>query len=244
MGTGYPLVLLHGWGWHSGIFLPIASQLAQHFQVFLIDLPGCGKSSLEITDYTIESLATTLCKHLPEQAIWLGWSLGGMIAWWVALHHPTAIKQLITVSSSPRFIADDHWPGVAPAALHTFQHRLLNDYEKTLKEFLELQLRGSLVTQEWANQLYQIHQDAHPCHAALLGGLSLLTTLDLRNDLSHMTCPSLHIFGSLDVLVPKNIVPILKPKLPHSQFAIIQRAGHIPFLTHQTIFIDLLHQWI
>jgi len=45
-GSGAPLVLLHGWGMHSGIWDTIVPQLAPHVRVHCVDLPGHGYSKL------------------------------------------------------------------------------------------------------------------------------------------------------------------------------------------------------
>ena len=43
-GLGKPIVLVHGWAMHSGIWRLFARELAKHYQVTLIDLPGHGRS--------------------------------------------------------------------------------------------------------------------------------------------------------------------------------------------------------
>lgn len=45
-GSGEPLILLHGWGWHGGIWREVAEKLSQYNQVVSIDLPGYGYSTL------------------------------------------------------------------------------------------------------------------------------------------------------------------------------------------------------
>jgi pimeloyl-[acyl-carrier protein] methyl ester esterase len=44
LGTGEPLVLLHGWGMHGGMWGSVVDTLAQDFCVHLVDLPGHGKA--------------------------------------------------------------------------------------------------------------------------------------------------------------------------------------------------------
>ena len=112
IGKGPPLVLLHGWGWHSGIWEPIAPYLSQYYQLFLIDLPGCGQSPLifqDDKDYTCENLAAAFFEVVPAEATWLGWSLGGMLAWWIAIHFPRKVTRLITVATSPKFLSEKEW---------------------------------------------------------------------------------------------------------------------------------------
>ncbi len=43
-GQGEPLVMLHGWGMHGGLWSGAAEQLSQHFTVMAVDLPGHGYS--------------------------------------------------------------------------------------------------------------------------------------------------------------------------------------------------------
>lgn len=43
-GTGAPLLLIHGWGMHGGLWGELVARLAQSFQVITVDLPGHGLS--------------------------------------------------------------------------------------------------------------------------------------------------------------------------------------------------------
>ena len=44
IGEGDPLVLVHGWGMHGGLMRDLAVDLSENFQVFVVDLPGHGRS--------------------------------------------------------------------------------------------------------------------------------------------------------------------------------------------------------
>ncbi|MDP1716716.1 MAG: alpha/beta fold hydrolase, partial [Burkholderiales bacterium] len=43
-GSAAPLLLIHGWGMHGGMWGGVAEKLAQHFNVYAVDLPGHGYS--------------------------------------------------------------------------------------------------------------------------------------------------------------------------------------------------------
>ncbi len=45
-GSGAPLLLIHGWGMHGGMWGGVAEKLAQYFRVMAVDLPGHGYSGL------------------------------------------------------------------------------------------------------------------------------------------------------------------------------------------------------
>jgi pimeloyl-[acyl-carrier protein] methyl ester esterase len=241
IGTGKPLILLHGWGWHSGIWKPLIPQLAEHYQLFLIDLPGCGKSPLTITDYSFESIANLIFSVVPNSAAWLGWSLGGMLAWWVAIHYPEKIKFLTTVAASPRFMQDQDWPGVTIPTIEKFSAALETQYETTLVDFLELQLRGSPNAAALFSMLKEtLLSGTKKQTAALQGGLKLLRDTDLRSQVKSVRCPSLHVFGNLDTLVPVKVASLIQSNLALGQSHVIKPSGHIPFLSQQARFLELL----
>jgi pimeloyl-[acyl-carrier protein] methyl ester esterase len=83
VGTGPPLVLLHGWAMHSGLFAPLLPRLADKFQVHRVDLPGHGYSS-PVAPYVLATITAAVAdavSRLSDAAAGpltvLGWSLGG-----------------------------------------------------------------------------------------------------------------------------------------------------------------------
>jgi pimeloyl-[acyl-carrier protein] methyl ester esterase len=151
------------------------------------------------------------------------------------------VTKLINIASSPKFVADTDWPGVPLSTLEKFSQLLIENYQKTLADFLELQLRGSTQQETLLKTLHQQFSDTpKTALPALLGGLKLLKETDLRPELYKITCPSLHIFGQNDVLIPAAIIPFIIQQIPHARCEIIKRAGHIPFLTHTESFLKLL----
>ena len=70
-------------------------------------------------------MAEVVLRQAPDKAIWLGWSLGGLVASQIALTHPERVLALVTVASSPCFSARDEWPGIKPDVLAGFQQQLV-----------------------------------------------------------------------------------------------------------------------
>ena len=244
-GKGPPLILLHGWGWHSGIWDSLLPQLQNKYEVFAIDLPGFGKSPLLTSSYTFDEIIPYLLAVVPDQAAWLGWSLGGLFALWIAIYFPSHVSRLITVTSSPCFVAGDDWPGVSSATLEKFSTLLKQDYKKTLLDFLALQLRGCANQDELFSQLQpKLFIENKDLLAGLAGGLNLLRDTDLRKQLSEITCPTLHIFGQRDMIVPASLAPYAFTSIHKSHSYVMKRTGHMPFLTHPEMFLDSLAHFI
>ncbi|HCH38743.1 MAG TPA: pimeloyl-[acyl-carrier protein] methyl ester esterase, partial [Enterobacter sp.] len=143
VGTGNcHLVLLHGWGLNAEVWRCVSEELASHFTLHLVDLPGYGRSR-GFGAQTLAQMAQCVLAQAPEKAIWLGWSLGGLVASQVALQAPERVSALVTVASSPCFSAREAWPGIKPEVLAGFQHQLSEDFQRTVERFLALQTMGS-----------------------------------------------------------------------------------------------------
>ena len=88
-------------------------------------------------------LRKRLTERAPKQAIWVGWSLGGLVATHMALHHSEYVAKLVTVASSPKFAAERPWRGIQPQVLSAFTDQLVDDFQTTIERFMALQAMGS-----------------------------------------------------------------------------------------------------
>ncbi|MBV7439276.1 pimeloyl-ACP methyl ester esterase BioH [Aeromonas sp. sif2416] len=245
-GQGPDLVLLHGWGMNGAVWHGIAQQLADHYRVHLVDLPGFGNSPLiEGSDYSLPWLAEQVASVLPERCHLLGWSLGGLVASQLALTHPERVQSLITVASSPCFMARDEWPGIAPKVLAGFNQMLAGDFKQTIERFLAIQAMGSEHARDDIRQLrHWLAERPAPQLAALEAGLGLLADVDLRDELTTLSLPWLRIYGRLDSLVPKAAIPLLDERYPHSRSLVLDKASHAPFISHPAQFIVMVREFI
>ncbi|MNG97665.1 Pimeloyl-[acyl-carrier protein] methyl ester esterase [compost metagenome] len=245
-GQGPDLVLLHGWGMNGAVWHGIAQQLADHYRVHLVDLPGFGNSPLnDGSDYSLPWLAEQVAGVLPERCHLLGWSLGGLVASQLALTHPERVQSLITVASSPCFMARDEWPGIAPKVLAGFNQMLAGDFKQTIERFLAIQAMGSEHARDDIRQLrHWLAERPAPQLAALEAGLGLLADVDLRDELTTLSLPWLRIYGRLDSLVPKAAIPLLDERYPHSRSLVLDKASHAPFISHPAQFIAMVREFI
>ncbi|MGP4084976.1 alpha/beta fold hydrolase [Streptomyces sp. KR55] len=86
VGTGAPLLLLHGIGHHRQVWDPVIPALAPERDVIAVDLPGCGESpalpaGLAHDLPSMTAVLTALCEALDvERPHVAGNSLGGLLA--------------------------------------------------------------------------------------------------------------------------------------------------------------------
>jgi len=233
-GQGPALVLLHGWAMHSGIFAPLVDRLASDFTVHLIDLPGHGRSAGTGLPLTLENAAAQASAMVPERALWLGWSLGGLVALQAAATRRAQVRGLVMLAASPRFVRGDDWPqGMQASVFRDFAQALGNDYPGTLDRFLMLEAQGSdRVREELRLLRAEVFAHGEPAADVLCDGLGLLENSDLRGALPTLAMPSLWLAGHRDRLVSPDAMQAAAAMAPDASFHCVQSGGHAPFLTH------------
>lgn len=245
-GKGLPLVLIHGWGLNSGVWEPLIPELAENFQVITVDLPGFGLNvGCNITPYSLENIATHIAQTIAKPAIYLGWSLGGLVAKKIALLQPDSILGLVDVTSTPCFVEKDSWPGIKPNVLALFHEQLAEDTHKTITNFLNIQAMGSPNLRQDVKSLKRlITQYDFPSKQTLDDALKLLEEVDLRDELAQLKVPTLALFGKLDTLVPRKVISLIQELMPSSQIHIFTKASHAPFISHKEDFLAVLIPWL
>jgi pimeloyl-[acyl-carrier protein] methyl ester esterase len=169
----------------------------------------------------------------PERAVWLGWSLGGMLALQAALAAPERVERLAVVASTPRFVADADWPhGLAAETLARFAGDLERDFRATVQQFLALQVQGDpesrILLRELRAKVFR-HGEPHP--EVLARGLDILRDADLRPCLKDVAQPALVISGRLDRLTHPDAGRALAGALPRAEYHLFPRAAHAQFLS-------------
>ena len=249
-GSGPPLVFWHGWGLNLRVFDALRAALDTDWRTVAVDLPGHGASAwnaarADDNESATAALLEPLLESLPPDSTLVGWSLGGQLALRAAALAPDRVARLVLISTTPCFVRRDHWPhGVDAAVLQQMRTRLREDYHGTLRDFLELQVRGSRdaarVRQALAAAL-SAHGEAQP--AALAAGLRSLADTDLRPQLASLAVPTLVISGEYDRVTPPGAGAALAAALPQGRLLSIARAAHAPFLSHAEIVTTALREW-
>ena len=241
------LVLLHGWGVNSLIWQPILPELEKDFEVHTISLPGYG-SQQQNEHATLDVCTADVLSRCPEQAIWVGWSLGGTIALSAALKEPNRIEQLILVSSTPKFLVDESAGWTHGAQLEPFEalaDQFEQNYAKALKKFLLLQSNTNdksrlkevrNAVRELAERL--LTQD-EPSTDTLRSGLEILAATDLRDQLSNIEIETKVIAGQHDNVVPIAASQFLAENIPNASFNSFD-SGHLLFLDQPAQFLRQL----
>ncbi len=231
------LVLIHGWGFNGAVWDGLLPALQAHFELTVIDLPGYRQRPL-LDQMNLSAMAADVAAQVPEQAIWLGWSLGGQVALQAAIEMPQRVEKLLLVGATPKFVEGGGWrSAIKQKILDDFGSELIRSRETTIGRFITLQMLGVKGGRERVQELKQALSEA-PQPGTLEAGLEILNQTDFRSRLSEITQPTHWIMGERDQLVPANAGEAAAAAMPHGSVATIYGSGHAPFLSHAEPFIE------
>ncbi|MCV2506068.1 MAG: alpha/beta fold hydrolase [Candidatus Lightella neohaematopini] len=238
------IILIHGWGISSKIWLSLVKKLKKDFCVHLLDLPGYGYSK-EIDLDTLDKLVNVIVNDINvTNTILVGWSLGGLIATKMVLLYPKNFIGLVLISFSPYFCADYNWPGIDTITLINFFKELNNNYIKIMSRFIYLQNINIRTTRKEIVNLKNIFLSKNkiPSIRTLKFGLKLLKNTDLRKLIDDINIPHINVYGKLDSIVSYKIASFNKNK-KNINF-ILKNSAHMPFISESNNFYNILYNFI
>jgi pimeloyl-ACP methyl ester carboxylesterase len=208
-GSGRPLVLLHGGVQTIDLsFGPLLEPLAAGRQVIAVELQGHGHTADRDRPMTIEALAgdvVALLDHLGiAEADFFGFSLGGHVAYPVAVGAPTRVGKLIVAS------ADAHRPPGRESA------PLDDDRMPTQADFQAMRDAYDAVAPD------PTHFDEFAAKTEALVHQFPGWTDELRS----LRLPTLLIFGDRDFSPLPDVVELFE-LLPDAQLAVLPGTTHV-----------------
>lgn len=199
------IVLIHGWGLGAGAWASVLPHLVQRFRVYVVNLPGHGGTAPWPAHAGLRDQADSLLERVPAGAVWLGWSLGALVAITAATLRPGAVAGLGVVAANARFVASPEWPhGVAPALFAAFARLLRDDPAAARRRFAALLAATAKERRTLSADLAAEPAWADACRC-LGRPLDILATTDLRPQLPRIRCPLQWLLADADPLVPPSL---------------------------------------
>ncbi len=237
LGSGPPLVLLHGWSMSHAVFRELAELLSDEFRLLIPDLPGHAGSAM-LTPCDLNRFAAQVSawlEHVTTEPVFLlGWSLGGQVALRLSALHPDLVRRLILISTTPRFCATNTWTaGLPEGELRVLKRGLQRRYLATMGEFFDRQFIGESLSEARRREILQfaVRPVGLPEPQAALTTLDILAYEDLRPDLPQVKHPALVIHGEADQIIPLGAGEYLAENLPDGQLYAMPGIGHAPFIS-------------
>ena len=191
-GAGEPLLLLHGGLGSIDMFEPLLPALPEGRQVIAVDLHGHGRTPLgdrkiDLPDMG-DDMAELLDKLGMEQVDVLGYSLGGGVAFRLAVQHPSRVRRLVLVSTA--YAQDGFYPEMLP-----MQAQVGAAMAEAMKDTPMYQSYAAIAPdpEEFPKLLDQM-------------GEWMRKPYDWEQDVKKLTMPVMLVYGDSDMFRPEHIV--------------------------------------
>lgn len=239
MSPALRLTLLSGWGVDSRIWQPLAPHWPEGVSITTPDWPGyalsrdetstrAGTTPALVEPASLTVTADAMADKLPAGSIWVGWSLGGLLAAALTAHLPPP-RGLILLGAGAQFCAPG---GVTPDALADFIHAFERSPTAAWRHFLRWQSSGEPAPRDALKQLHALLGKTPPADTATLAaGLGWLDTLDNREQLAALPCPVEHLAGDND--------PLLSATETTDR---LSQAGHCPMVSQPAALARALYR--
>jgi len=242
-GSGEPLVFLHGGLMTIAMVEPLITELAQTRQVVAVELEGHGHTALLDRPLSYEQMAddiAALIEQLGQTPTNLfGFSLGGGVAWQIAIRHPELVRNLV-VAAAP--IRDDGWSPVILEAL------AIPDAE-IAAAMMETPLYAAYASvaprpEDWPDLVAKVR--------LLAGGAQ--GSYDWAEDVAAIEAPILYIVGDADSVTPEHREEIFQilgggavgdmEPLPTAQLAVLPGTAHSALLMRTDLLVPIVNAFL
>ncbi len=252
MGSGPPLLFVHGLGGSWTNWLENIPYFARTHRVVAVDLPGFGASPRPRSDISITSYAKgldELCDALEiERTAVVGNSMGGFIGAELTLAFPTRVEKLVLVSAA----------GISSESQR--REPLLTATKRTEFAAAWFAARSdALVHRPRLRRLLAQHVVRHPERlpapltaelvrgagtAGFVDALDALLGYEIRERLGRIECPTLIVWGRSDWIVPPRDAKEFERLIPRSRRVMFDETGHVPMLERPARFNSVVEEFL
>lgn len=238
-GDGKPLLLIHGYGAGMWVWEKQIEALSQSYRIYVLDLIGHGFSDRPKVSYTPETYIHFLRDFMDgvgiEKATLIGNSMGGGIAWAMAILYPERVDRLVLINCVP------------PDVLHQVKNEsfrtLVAIKDIPILPYLVIAARGKnsirwillecvsnikLITLEVVSRQYPLSKIKGSTWVLYSTFKHAEEALKLKDQLSMIHKPTLFIWGERDLIFPPQVGEALHQAITGSKFLRVEKSGHIP----------------
>jgi 3-oxoadipate enol-lactonase len=219
-GSGPAVVLSNSLGSTHRMWDAQLAELERHFTVVRYDTRGHGASPVPDGPYTIDDLADDVVALLDrlgiERAHIVGLSLGGMTAMRLAARNPERVARMVLLCTGAQLPPAHAWTDRAATVRAEGSHAV-----------------AAAVADRWFTAGYS--GDRAPWEAMVAatpaegyaGCCEVIAQLDLRQQLSSITAPTLAIAGADDPATPPAKLEEITNAIPDAKLLVVEHAAHL-----------------
>jgi sigma-B regulation protein RsbQ len=234
---GQPMLFAHGFGCDQNMWRHVLPAFEDDFRTIAFDHVGFGASDHAAFDpgryATLDDYARDVLEVIEEldlrDVVFVGHSVSSMIGVLAARQDPERFASLVMVGPSPRYIDDDGYVGgFARADVDELLDSLDANYLGWSSTMAPV-IAGNPDRPELGEELTNSFCRTDPAIASHFARVTFLS--DNRDDLRHVTVPSLVLQCSHDALAPLSVGEYVHRALPESELVVMRATGHCPNLS-------------
>jgi pimeloyl-ACP methyl ester carboxylesterase len=229
VGSGTPVLLLHGWGVDSATMRPILTYLKESIgaRAISLDFPGFGLSDHPAEAWNVSKYVTLVLGFLDQlglvQVDIIAHSFGGRVAIKLAAGYPARVRKLVLVDSA------GIRPPRSPAYyLRVYLAKLIRVLADVLPGTAGRLVMGKLLSNQGSND-YRSAGDMRPTFVRIVNE-------DLRHYLQVIKCPTLLVWGELDADTPLRDARLMENMIPNVCLKVLKGARHFCYLDDFSAF--------
>jgi pimeloyl-ACP methyl ester carboxylesterase len=247
LGSGKPLILVHGGGGHSGDLISIMKPLAEHFHLYVVDRPGCGLSDtinyrgIDVAKSAVDFIRSFMDAVGLRKALLGGNSMGGTFCVYFALQYPERVEKLLLISYSAGMTTE------APLMLRLLSIRGLNSFlsatvgKPTIKNIVTMykqilvadisKLTDDYLQNKRYSSLISGTDDAFLTMAeSVLNLKGFKKKFYIGDKLGQLKMPVRFVWGEKDVFQSPDSGLKIAKTIKDYKFEVVENAGHMPWL--------------
>jgi len=240
-GKGPSLVLIHGaWASHEWWRWQVP-ELSKVYQVLSLDVRGHGHSSPLKAAYSVDGFTRDLESFLQkveiDQAVLVGWSMGGIISMEYCLNHPSKVRALILIATrghrNPQMKRRIMFQYLQARLSLLMDFTSPRKYDRAAEGFPGEQER---VKREVANMLspttprevfdWVMDDITNKPRENYFEVAKSIWNWEAGEELKRINVPTLIMVGEKDSRTPPRFSHLLHAEIPNSRLVIVKDAGH------------------
>lgn len=223
-GDGLPLIFLHCWTGNHKFWKYQVNYFSKKYKCITVDFPGHGNSD-RIEEYTPEIFSEYIYKLIKKlnlgEFVLVGHSLGGMVALYLAVHHPHNIKALVLTDTSAKirkYILQD---------VSTFFGVNAGYFAPSIGKKIVIDFAGVHPFCKREIRTFIKEEVIKVPNTIVVKVLKGIRNFDILEKLRKIDIPTLIIVGDFDLLTDIRHSLTLYRNIKNSQLKIIKFSGHM-----------------
>jgi 3-oxoadipate enol-lactonase len=219
-----PLLLANSLGSTLAMWEPNLPALTERFRVIRFDLRGHGATPATPGPYSMGELGSDLVRLLDglnvQRAHVAGVSLGAMMAIWMAANAGGRVDRLVLCSTSARLGPPENWAARADRVL-------AGDLPQVAVEVVTRWFTPGYAERN-PDVVARMRSDFAACDpVGYAGCCRAIETMDLCDDLTRITAPTLVVVGRNDPATPPDHAERIAAGIADSRLVVVEGAAHL-----------------